>query len=84
MNATHMADNLATYALFSGNGLNQTEMDTLSSMPQDLCGSDASNWYEGRGKVWSREHNKNPGAGAGMEVEMLAGHARALKQEEVL
>ena len=46
MNATHMADNLATYALFSGNGLNQTEMDTLSSMPQDLCGSDASNWYE--------------------------------------
>ena len=46
MNATHMADNLATYAFFSGNGLNQTEMDTLSSMPQDLCGSDASNWYE--------------------------------------
>jgi hypothetical protein len=37
-----------------------------------------------RGKVWSREHNKNPVAEAGMEVEMLAGHARALKQEEVL
>lgn len=46
MNAQHMADNLATYSFFSGIGLNQTEMDTLSSQPQDLCGYDASKWYE--------------------------------------
>ena len=47
MNATHMADNLATYSLFAAiGGLNQTEMDNLSSQPQDICGGDASGWYE--------------------------------------
>ena len=44
MNATHMADNLASYSFFSAaGGLNQPELDNLSSQPQDICGSDASN-----------------------------------------
>lgn len=47
MNATHQAENLAAFSLFAAvGGLNQTEMDTLSSQPQDLCSSDASGWYE--------------------------------------
>ena len=40
-NAAHMADNLAAYALT----LNQTEVDTLSAVQQDLCSFDGD-WYE--------------------------------------
>ena len=36
-----------------------------------------------RGKVWFREHNKNPGAGGGFRAELLAGHEAALRSEEV-
>ena len=38
MNPSHMADNLAAYALT----LNQTEVHLLSTRPQDLCQSDPS------------------------------------------
>jgi hypothetical protein len=31
-----------------------------------------------RGKVWSREHNKNPGAGGRFSAEFLRGHPRSL------
>jgi hypothetical protein len=34
-------------------------------------------------KAWSREHNKNPGAGGGFRAELLAGHEAALRSEEV-
>lgn len=46
MNPQHMADNLAAYALFAkAGGLLQSEMDMLSSMPQDIC-SATNTWYE--------------------------------------
>ena len=46
MNAQHQVDNLNAYQLFAAvGGLNQTEMDTLSSQPQDLC-TPTNDWYE--------------------------------------
>jgi len=46
MNAQHMADNLNAYSLFAAaGGLNQTEMDNLSSQPQDICDTN-NTWYE--------------------------------------
>lgn len=42
MNAQHMADNLNAYSAVT---LVQTEIDALSSVPQDMCSFDPS-WYE--------------------------------------
>jgi diketogulonate reductase-like aldo/keto reductase len=46
VNPQHMLDNLNTYAIFQENGgLNETEINTLFSQPQDFC-DETNTWYE--------------------------------------
>jgi len=63
---------------------NDCELELGSSLLQPLVARARLSPLRSRGKVWSREHNKNLGAEAAFRAELLAGHEAALRLKEVV